>query len=275
MIIKNDIGPDAYRVMDIYNDIPTVKDTIIMIHGGGWHFQSKASMVGLAHVMASQNYRVVCVSYPLLAFTFLQLFMVLFLLTLLYCCFIPLELLWCWLLFVGVLSEYWQHQPWLTVQDQVEAIKQQIAWLSMSQNTQVIPLVSKCIIMGYSCGAHLGAMIVHQTHNLIKSCVLISGVYDKEILCELYGGHQLSLAGVNDFPMNYSVPTDVHFLLINASCDLNLKKQSYVYYQKLVDAGAYVRAIIAPDTNHWTICRQWKTKQAHLLQQVVEFLQES
>jgi acetyl esterase/lipase len=245
-----------------------------MIHGGGWHFQSKASMVGLAHVMASYNYRVVCVSYPLLAFTFFQLFMVLFLLTLLYCCFIPLELLWCWLLFVGVLSEYWRHQPWLTIQDQLESIKTQIAWLSNPNNGLATLLTQKCILMGYSCGAHSAAMIAHQTHDIVKSCVLISGVYDKETLCELYGGRQLCHAGVDDFPMNYAVPTDVHFLLINASCDLNLKKQSYLYYQRLYDAGAYVRAIVVPDTNHWTICRQWKTKRTQLLQSVLTFIQE-
>ncbi len=267
MIVKKDVGPDCHHLMDIYNDTYNSKGTMIMIHGGGWHFQSKSAMVGIAHVFANQGYRVVCVSYPLLAFTFQQMMMVLVLLTLLFLCFLKMELFWVWILFLGILSEYWSHQPWLTVRDQVEAIKVQIQWIRGDSNEKVI-------VLGYSCGAHLGAMIAHQTFNVVDCCILISGIYDKSVLCELYGGSQLTFAGVDEFPTDYAMPVGIRMLLLNASCDLNLKKQAYIYYQKLYEAGVYVKALVVPDTNHWTVHRQWSSKRAWVRDYVIEFIND-
>lgn len=268
METKKDVGPDTNHLMDIYNDVQTTKGTIIMIHGGGWHFQSKSSMIGMAHVFANQGYRTVCVSYPLLSFTFAQLLTVLVILTLLYCCFVKVELLWIWLLLVAILSEYWAHQSWLTVRDQVEAIKVQLQWLCDRDGT------SKFTIFGYSCGAHLGAMVAHQTHGIIECCILLSGVYDKSVLGELWGGNQLCLAGVDDFPTNYAPPVATRFLLINASCDMNLKKQTYVFYNRLYEAGVYVQAFIVPDTTHWTVHRKWLTDRAWVVERVMTFMNE-
>jgi acetyl esterase/lipase len=265
MEIKKDVGPDSYHVMDIYNDSPDAINTIIMVHGGGWHFQSKSSMVGIAHVFAEQNYRVVCVSYPLLSFSCVQLLCILAILTLLlvWLC-IESELLWIWVIFLGVISDYHAHHPWLTVRDQVEAIKVQIQWLQLKK---------KCIFLGYSCGAHLATMVAIHTHQVVESCVLISGVYDRKVLCEIWGGRQLCYAGVDEFPTDYATPTkDIRFLFLNASIDLNLKKQTHVYYHKLKDAGLYVRARVIPHTNHWTVHRQWGVSRAWVRDYVLDFI---
>jgi acetyl esterase/lipase len=268
MIVKKDVGPDCHHLMDIYNDAQNVHGTVLMIHGGGWHFQSKSAMVGQAYVFAEQGYRVVCVSYPLLSFTFQQMIVAIMILTLIFLLFVKHELLWIWLILVGIMSEYWSYQPWLTVQDQVEAIKVQLQWVRDTYTN------SKITIVGYSCGAHLGAMVAHQTYGVIDCCILISGVYDKSILCELMGGSQLTLAGVDDFPTNYAAPVSTRFLLMNASCDLNLKKQTYVYYHKLYEAGVYVKAMIVPDTNHWTVHRRWSTTRSWVRDAVLEFMND-
>jgi acetyl esterase/lipase len=163
---------------------------------------------------------------------------------------------------MGVISEYFKHQPWLTITDQVEAIKVQMAWLAQTYT-------QKFMIVGYSCGAHLGALLAHQTFDLIESCILISGVYDRKVLYEIKGGDQL---GVDLFPMDLAVPVGVKFYLINAECDLNLKKQTYVYYHKLYEAGVFVKTLVVPGTTHWTVHRQWGSDRSWVMDKVDEFL---
>jgi len=274
-------------VMDIV--LPSSSSTkpwVIMIHGGGWHFQTKSAMEGLACVFANRGYPVVNVSYPLLSFTFDQVLLLLSVLTLLVIlCWAWLRydvqlLTGLWLMIMMIIGEIWRHKPWLTIEDQLSMILKQVEYIHTRYE-----LSSDCpwIVAGYSSGAHLSSLIsmrgLPSGLGYIHTSVLISGIYGKDLFLEMPASYELYKATFQDvkgeFALEYSQPNDDRtcILLINGESDLNLKKHSYYFYHHLYDAGIYVKSIMIPDTTHWSVHREWSHSRSWVMDQVEEFIE--
>ncbi len=145
-------------------------------------------------------------------------------------------------------------------------------------------------MMGHSAGGHLASLLTTNSHYLpksvprdvIKGCVAISGVYSDKRLQETTLGKNLLETAFgrrshyyDAFPIYHIQETTPPFLLINAENDISLKSHAFDFHYALRGRGVYVESVTFPDTNHFTIIKDWSSSNSDVFIKIKSFLQEA
>lgn len=168
-----------------------------------------------------------------------------------------------------------------------------IIWLLIDQKEDDIRMVDEIIdtvryasanyspnvlLLGHSAGAHLAALVSCRLTNEIAGCICLSGVYSGKRLESTGVGQMLIRAVFNEnvtseMPINQVTSKAPPHFLINASWDWDLALHAQDYAAWLLDNGVYVRHRYF-DGNHFSLHKHWSSKNSHIRDEVIEFIEE-
>ena len=156
---------------------------------------------------------------------------------------------------------------------------------------------NKIILLGHSAGAHLVSLLalndkylhsVDLDRSVIKGVVPISGPYsNSRILNNPFIVEIMHHIGLNPhsqvdkleyfdaWPITSINPrlSNPPFLLIVAEFDHSIELHTLDFYYALKDAGIYTRVKNAENTTHFTVKEYWSSKNKHVLQSVLDFME--
>ncbi len=276
-----DSDPERCR-LDVYHTDrgdPRHAPLIVYIHGGGWimgnHMRTRNNCDWL-----SQTFNVVAVSYRLsgLSWHTVQWFIgFVSVMCLMMIRTRPWLVLLTWFVLVAALS--------MLVSDNnvqhpthVLDVARATAWAKKH-----VDYNGSIYLMGHSAGAHLASLLgVHSDYRKgleqdIRGVICLAGVYNparlravtvgKLLHFEVFGGEE-----EDAFPIYHVKPDSPPHLLLNASDDMSLKRHTLDYFMTLREAGVFVRSRVYPRTNHFTLCRNWDTTRAAVLNDIRTFV---
>lgn len=288
--------------VDIY--CPTVKNSTLVpvvfyIHGGAWHLGNKTNAQPPCRLMASKGYVTVAPSYPLSSMSNSQIEVALtvvlgLMLVLAVTTINTAQLMLVLILTAGLVMFVvllWMYVPRENVQhpQHVQELARTFKW-TVDHISEYGGDPNRIFVMGHSAGGHLASLLSTNFHYLkeagvshetVKGCIAISGVYSDKRMQQTRLGSQLLLNAFGDhedysdaFPIyNLSAQTPP-FLLLNAGLDASLKRHTLDFHNRLRRNGTFVETSYFDYTNHYNIVLHWDQQNSKVLDKIESFMNE-
>lgn len=280
--------------LDVYSPVSRsgARTTLVMIHGGAWHWGSKDSMRAQADLLARCGYCVVTISYRLSPLSVYEWFYISVILGLLFLCLLWVasrrshRLLWSALgtmSCIGSLTSVWkQEQNTVKHPAHVHDVVRAIHWVQ-DHISEYGGDPQRIILWGHSAGAHLASLAAcnrslwYRPPRHILGVICLSGVYSWARMQHRLVGMQVaqgSLGNAPDaFPITHISRQSPPHLLIHAQLDYNLQEHMRDMYIALYEKGVYVDYLIHPGT-HFDMTRDWLFTQRPIMKRMLSFIRQ-